>query len=229
MYKRSRIVLVILLASFGSEVVVVSAIIVLSYEHFDGMCYICPEDLHSSLNTIQYYVPLDFQKPITACVPHNISRYFYAFWFPIIAFDCVVCVLALSVSIRHIRRMRAVNYWTQNTVWNVLLKDSILYFVMWAYYRTTLVANWSRDSTLSTYIANAVIRFTLPVSFCDHLSLSIPFKLTYRGYIFHSSSPRGSNFRKDFAFLLHVSWVVAWCSTSAKRTISLLRSWTTPS
>ena len=130
MYKRSRIVLVILLASFGSEVVVVSAIIVLSYEHFDGMCYICPEDLHSSLNTIQYYVPLDFQKPITACVPHNISRYFYAFWFPIIAFDCVVCVLALSVSIRHIRRMRAVNYWTQNTVWNVLLKDSILYFVM---------------------------------------------------------------------------------------------------
>ncbi|KAJ3537705.1 hypothetical protein NMY22_g5485 [Coprinellus aureogranulatus] len=73
------------------------------------------------------------------CVPHNVSDKFYVFWIPMLAFECLLCTLAL------IRGFQA--FVTDGSLFRrgrelirILLLDSVLYFlVITATYMTCLL------------------------------------------------------------------------------------------
>lgn len=80
------------------------------------------------------------------CIPNHIPRFFYAFWIPVIALDCIYFVLALWTLVR--RRERGLSKFASSptSVVETLARDSLMYFFV----------------TLLTYVANAVVWIVLP-------------------------------------------------------------------
>jgi len=94
------------------------------------------------------------------CIPLGISPHIYAFWIPILAFESLLCVLALARGIHTVRSERGTFYFRRDLV-NILVRDSVLYFlVILAAYLTNLVV-WS---TQSEYLIEIPIGFSVAMS-----------------------------------------------------------------
>jgi hypothetical protein len=65
------------------------------------------------------------------CTPLNIPHYFFALWLPIIAFEAVLVALAAYKGFSHIVQFaRYGDWWCPKMLTGVLVRDSILYFVI---------------------------------------------------------------------------------------------------
>jgi len=73
------------------------------------------------------------------CVPHNLSDHFFVFWIPMLAFETLLCGLALF---RGYQTFRSSNgpFASGKHIVGILIRDSLLYFlVMFATYLTNLL------------------------------------------------------------------------------------------
>lgn len=73
------------------------------------------------------------------CVPSNISHHFFAFWIPMLAFETLLCGMALYKGYETFRSSGS-RFRTGRHLVGILIRDSILYFlVMFATYLTNLL------------------------------------------------------------------------------------------
>jgi hypothetical protein len=94
------------------------------------------------------------------CIPLGISPYFYTFWIPILVFECFLGTLALIRGIQTTRFDHGVFHFGRDLV-NILIRDSVLYFlVIFATYLTNLVV-WA---TQSEYVTEIPIVFSVTMS-----------------------------------------------------------------
>lgn len=76
---------------------------------------------------------------LTFCVAHGVPSYFYTFWIPMLAFEMVLCSLALYKGFQALVFDGSVYHSGRHLV-NVLVRDSVSYFlVMFATYLTNLL------------------------------------------------------------------------------------------
>lgn len=61
------------------------------------------------------------------CTVSRIPQYTYAFWIPILSFECLLCTLAIMKGIQHFK-MDGSYYYTGVRLVDILVQDSILYF-----------------------------------------------------------------------------------------------------
>lgn len=66
---------------------------------------------------------------VPTCMPTNIPKYLYAFWIPILAFETLLCGLAVFRGFQNIR-LRPSIYYSGKEIVDVLLRDSVVYYVM---------------------------------------------------------------------------------------------------
>ena len=57
--------------------------------------------------------------------------YFVALWVPVLSFEFILCGLAIIKGIRTLRKDSQTGGWSCGKTLNVLIKDSILYFIAW--------------------------------------------------------------------------------------------------
>ncbi|KAF8068044.1 hypothetical protein FPV67DRAFT_1669904 [Lyophyllum atratum] len=82
-------------------------------------------------------VPLS--SSLVFCVPKNISPHFFAFWIPMLAFESLLCGLALYKGYETFRSSGS-HFRSGRHLVGILIRDSILYFlVMFATYLTNLL------------------------------------------------------------------------------------------
>jgi len=94
------------------------------------------------------------------CIPLDVPPRFYTFWIPILAFETLLCALALGRGIQTARAERGTFRFRRDLV-NILVRDSVLYFlVILATYLTNLVV-WS---TQSEYLIEVPIAFSVAMS-----------------------------------------------------------------
>jgi hypothetical protein len=76
---------------------------------------------------------------ITFCVAYGIPSYFYTFWIPMLAFETLLCGLALYRGFQTLMQDGQVFYSGRRLV-NILIRDSVLYFlIMFATYLANLL------------------------------------------------------------------------------------------
>jgi len=87
-----------------------------------GSAYI----MGSVLSRITVY---PFKLPIggTFCLASGVASNFYMFWIPMLAFECLLCGLALFKGLQTLRSRRSIFYRGRMLI-VILLRDSILYF-----------------------------------------------------------------------------------------------------
>ena len=61
------------------------------------------------------------------CIPLNVSKHFYAFWIPILAFETLLCTLAV---VRVYETYRTQEMQRGVHLVEVLLRDSVVYYVV---------------------------------------------------------------------------------------------------
>lgn len=94
------------------------------------------------------------------CVPLGISSHFYSFWIPILAFETLLCALALARGIQTVRSERGLFRFKRDLV-NVFVRDSVLYFLaIFMTYLTNLLVL----ATRSQYVIEIPIAFTVCMS-----------------------------------------------------------------
>lgn len=105
------------------------------------------------------------------CIPSNVEEYFYTFWIPIIAFESLLCGMALF------RGFQAFSY--RHTLFksgrhlvSILLRDSIVYYLMWVCpnFHALLAINVLPPRIFVAYLANLLVWSTNQVS--RHSSLA---------------------------------------------------------
>jgi hypothetical protein len=68
---------------------------------------------------------LDF---VTVCTPLGASpAHYFQFWLPMIAYEAILGGFAVWIGVRHVREMKK---WDINGLVNILVKDSVLYFLV---------------------------------------------------------------------------------------------------
>lgn len=65
----------------------------------------------------------------------------YAFWPPIVTFDCILFGLALWAGTQHVKSVRGLNF-PRSPMWDILLKDSLFYFSVYVDPILTELTNW---------------------------------------------------------------------------------------
>ncbi|KAF9041547.1 hypothetical protein BJ165DRAFT_1406462 [Panaeolus papilionaceus] len=104
--------------------------------------------MHSALNTI---VAKAIFLPGGAgmfCVPSNVPKNFYTFWIPMLAFECLLCVLALIRGFQTFRSNGSL-FQSGRKLVGVLIRDSIFYFlIICATYLTCLLVWIAAPGTL---------------------------------------------------------------------------------
>lgn len=91
-----------------------------------------------ALNNLQAQAHL-LPLPGLPCVPTHIPSYFYTFWIPILAFETLLCILALNRGFQSHRHTGA-PFQSGKRIIGVLIRDSIGYYiVMFATYLTCLL------------------------------------------------------------------------------------------
>jgi len=94
------------------------------------------------------------------CVPFNISHHFFAFWIPMLAFETLLCGLALYKGYETFRSSTS-PYRSGQRLVNILIRDSVLYFlIMFATYLTNLLV-WI---TASQNLLEVPIGFSVALS-----------------------------------------------------------------
>jgi len=94
------------------------------------------------------------------CIPLGIPPHFYVFWIPIIAFETVLGALALIRGVQTVNSDQGLLHFGRDLV-NILIRDSVLYFlVIFATYLTNIVV-WS---TQSEYLTEIPIAFAAAMS-----------------------------------------------------------------
>lgn len=74
--------------------------------------------------------PITLPSGGTFCLGSNIASNFYMFWIPVLAFECLLCGLALFKGLQTLRSRRSVLY-RGRLLMVILVRDSILYFFAW--------------------------------------------------------------------------------------------------
>jgi hypothetical protein len=102
-------------------------------------CFLVPQSPVCVIRTIKHFLFHDnfsvsaLNQPfpgLYVCMSLSIPYYAYTFWIPIVAFDCMLLVLALCICIRRVQSIPGL-YLSRNRIWKVLLVDSLLYFSMY--------------------------------------------------------------------------------------------------
>ena len=66
---------------------------------------------------------------ITVCVSPHIPEYLYTFWIPILAFETLLCGLAVFRGFQNMR-VKSSLYYSGKEIVDVLLRDSVIYFIV---------------------------------------------------------------------------------------------------
>lgn len=66
---------------------------------------------------------------VTVCVPTHVPKYFYIFWIPILAFETLLCGLAVFRGFQNMRPEPSLYYYGKEIV-DVLLRDSVVCFIV---------------------------------------------------------------------------------------------------
>ncbi|KJA21582.1 hypothetical protein HYPSUDRAFT_87987 [Hypholoma sublateritium FD-334 SS-4] len=64
------------------------------------------------------------------CVPGNVSPHFYTFWIPMLAFEALLCTLAVIRGLRTYRSNRTSIFHSGRELVAILIRDSLIYFVV---------------------------------------------------------------------------------------------------
>ncbi|PPQ87366.1 hypothetical protein CVT25_001982 [Psilocybe cyanescens] len=83
------------------------------------------------------------------CILSSNQRYAYAFWIPTFAFECFLCSLAVMRGLRHFSFRGSYRSISVNLV-NMLVQDSILYFIAQVFQLLTQCSIRQFTSTCST-------------------------------------------------------------------------------
>jgi hypothetical protein len=81
------------------------------------------------LTLVVFQVQSHFIPGFTFCIPFGVPDYLYAFWIPILAFESLLCGMALFRGFQAFRYRQSVFQSGQHLV-TLLLRDSIVYFLM---------------------------------------------------------------------------------------------------
>ncbi|KDQ50810.1 hypothetical protein JAAARDRAFT_41751 [Jaapia argillacea MUCL 33604] len=79
----------------------------------------------------------------TVCLLTKIPRLLVGTWFSIVAFEGLLFSLALYKTVLHLREMRT--NWTRENITTILLRDNLLYFLMYVVFFTSVYADLSAD------------------------------------------------------------------------------------
>ncbi|KAG6829505.1 hypothetical protein H0H87_011238 [Tephrocybe sp. NHM501043] len=66
---------------------------------------------------------------IAFCVPRHISKNFYAFWIPMLAFESLLCGLALYKGYETLRTASP-SFRSGRHLVSILIRDSVVYFLV---------------------------------------------------------------------------------------------------
>lgn len=64
------------------------------------------------------------------CVPSNVSPHFYIFWIPMLAFEALLCSLAVIRGFRTYRSNRTSIFHNGRELVAILIRDSLIYFLV---------------------------------------------------------------------------------------------------
>ncbi|KAF9478558.1 hypothetical protein BDN70DRAFT_859842 [Pholiota conissans] len=120
--------------------------------------------MYTVLAKIQTYIVLIPGGP--ACVPHNISPHFYAFWIPILSFEFLLCLLAIIRGFQT-HKLDGTFFQSSLQIVTILIRDSIMYF---------LVIGATYFTCLLVWAAAPVTFLAVPIGF----ALSMPCVLANR-------------------------------------------------
>lgn len=95
---------------------------------FRGIRYVTPT-IHPKRWLMISIVSSGYVPGITFCTPRGLSKNFYAFWIPVLVSESILCALALRRGFQSYSVRQGFLPSHQNLL-NVLLKDSIVYFIM---------------------------------------------------------------------------------------------------
>ncbi|PPQ68733.1 hypothetical protein CVT24_007560 [Panaeolus cyanescens] len=111
--------------------------------------------MHSALSTIKATATPLLGGAGMFCVPSNVPKNFYTFWIPMLAFECLLCVLALIRGFQTFRSGGSL-FQSGRKLVGVLIRDSIFYFlIICATYLTCLLV----------WIAAPVTLLEVPIGF----------------------------------------------------------------
>ncbi|KII84531.1 hypothetical protein PLICRDRAFT_701710 [Plicaturopsis crispa FD-325 SS-3] len=123
-------------------------------------------------NALIEFVPVAHLFPgQTFCVPLNMPRDFYAFWIPILLFESMLCAMAIYRGFSTYQFDRGV-YRTGQTIIYVLLRDSLIYFLLIfsIFFMTLLVWYFGASSILEAPVGFAV---AMPFVLSNRLILNV--------------------------------------------------------
>lgn len=119
---------------------------------------------YCGLTTSTLQVQSNFIPGFPFCIPFDVPSYLYAFWIPILAFESLLCGMALFRGFQAFHYRQSVFQSGRHLV-TLLLRDSIVYFLMWATVVFVLSpSNNVDDSIFITYLTNLLLWSTGQVS-----------------------------------------------------------------
>ncbi|PPQ94338.1 hypothetical protein CVT25_000297, partial [Psilocybe cyanescens] len=106
------------------------------------------------------------------CTFLSIPRYIYAFWIPTFVFECFLCTLAIMRGLRHFS-FRGSYYSTSVNLVNILVQDSILYFIAQVTGATYLICMviWIVD--LESFDAPVGFSIAMSSTLCSRMVLKV--------------------------------------------------------
>lgn len=77
------------------------------------------------------------------CMPLTVPKYLYAYWIPLLAFESLLCCMSIFRGFQAFRQRHSV-FQSGKHIMTILLRDSIVYFLMWGFYAVTSEkVNWN--------------------------------------------------------------------------------------
>jgi len=101
------------------------------------------------------------------CAITHVLPYKYAYWIPVIAFEFLLFVLAFRIFLGDILEIRQLRQWGKVSLLNLLSRDSMIYFFVYApvfFAGRTTIYGVCLYSALITYTATLTVWLTCPVS-----------------------------------------------------------------
>ena len=129
LYSKNKKILTLMLLTFTGSVATAGWIMASVLEEITGATF-AVHSLHCSHSTISCALAKATMIPGGKfCVPRNVSGHFFIFWIPMLAFESLLCTLALVQGFRTFKNEGGIFRNARQLV-ALLVRDSIFYFLV---------------------------------------------------------------------------------------------------
>ena len=142
----------------------------------------CELPIRSSMSICWYPYQTDVVLPLpttTLCVAVKQSQlYFVSLWISVLAFELILCALAIYKGFLTLQKDSQTGGWSCGRTLSVLVKDSILYFIMWVTDFESKHKLWDSESLLLFSISMSYLAVVV-IWIVDYASRPTPLALSY--------------------------------------------------